>query len=114
MEKMTTEKKYLEEYKILKASTLPNKEQMTEMSSKGWELDQIVVHKGEIFVYLKCIWKEANIIIQGYEYDTLEADSLPNEDDLAKLFIGGWELVQIIPNESKVFAYVRRKTRTGE
>jgi hypothetical protein len=98
----------VKEYDVKKASSLPSKEQMTGLSSQGWDLVQIVVYKGEIFVYLERIWSGVNIVVQGFEYNTLEAASLPNQDNLGEVLTGEWELVQLIPTDTMVYAYVRR------
>jgi len=98
----------MKDYDVLRASSLPSKEQMTELSSKGWDLVQIVGHKGDIYVYLERIWDGHEVIVQGFEYNTLESDSLPNQDNLGDMLTEGWELVQLIPTAAKVFAYTRR------
>lgn len=47
----------------------------------------------------------------GWEYRTLEGDSLPSERNLHDLDRDGWELAQIIDRGGYVYVYLRRKRR---
>lgn len=44
-----------------------------------------------------------------YEYKIFESDSLINEEQLNELSASGWQLVQIIRENDKLYTYMQRQ-----